>query len=196
MESLLQYLTESKSAGQQIAVYHRLCVFFLEQMNNAGLDQSFWNTFHGYEVFSLPFEQWGTLLPSALRSLSDWLFNETDNSGTQRFRQTVYAIHQYIDEHLGDDLSINALAEIVYLNPVYLSRAYRQATGNKLSEYVLARRMKKAKQLLLQPGKKVSEIAYQVGFESAAHFSRVFKKVTGKSPQEYRDSINPRPSFL
>jgi len=191
LNALLDYLAGPQPAGQKIAAYHRLCVFFLEQINGTGLDRSFWDTFHSYEIFSLPFEQWENTLHSAFGSLSNWLFEELNKSHTQRFRQMVYTLHQYIDTHLNDDLSVNALAEIVYLNPVYLSRAYRQATGNKLSEYVLARRIERAKQLLRQPEKKVSEIAYQVGFESAAHFSRVFKKLTGKTPQEYRSAQIP-----
>lgn len=100
----------------------------------------------------------------------------------------VYTLHQYIAVHLSEDLSVNALAEKVYLNPVYLSRAYKQATGEKLSEYILVRRLERAKQLLQQPEKKISEIGYLIGLDSAAHFSRVFKKYTGLSPQEYREA--------
>lgn len=105
-----------------------------------------------------------------------------------RFHQMVYTLHQYIAVHLSEDLSVNALAEKVYLNPVYLSRAYKQATGEKLSEYILVRRLERAKQLLQQPEKKISEIGYLIGLDSAAHFSRVFKKYTGLSPQEYREA--------
>ena len=68
------------------------------------------------------------------------------------------------------------------------SRAYKQATGEKLSEYILVRRLERAKQLLQQPEKKISEIGYLIGLDSAAHFSRVFKKYTGLSPQEYREA--------
>lgn len=187
LKKLLDYLTADSKPAIQIETYHRLSLFFLEQMNKTGRSGEFLNTFHGFEPFSMPFEQWRGKLYQAFIPLEEWLFQGADESHSKRFHQMVSILHQYIDHNLDKDLSINALAEIVYLNPVYLSRAYKQATGGNLSEYVLKRRIDTAKLLLRQPDKKISDTAYLVGFESAAHFSRVFKKITGKTPQEYRN---------
>lgn len=75
----------------------------------------------------------------------------------------------------------------MYLNPVYLFRAYKQLTGQNLSRYISDRRIEKARGLLSDSSLKISEISCQVGYESPAHFSRIFKKNTGMTPQEYRE---------
>ncbi|WP_418666532.1 response regulator [Allofournierella sp.] len=186
---LLQLLLFGGQPGQRIVLYHKLCLFFLEHIHAGGREKDFLSTFHGYTLFSLPYEQWEEKLTPQFSAIGDWLFDGAEACHAKRFSQMVYTLHQYIAGHISQDLSVNALAEQVYLNPVYLSRAYKQATGENLSEYVLCRRMDKAKQLLRQPDKKVTEIGIAVGFDSAAHFSRVFKKHVGISPQEFRDSL-------
>ena len=62
-------------------------------------------------------------------------------------------------------------------------------TGINFTEYVSRLRTEKAKNLLLNPNLRVSEIAYEVGFQSLTHFNRVFKKVVGESPTEYRGHL-------
>lgn len=121
------------------------------------------------------------------RDVAQFLFDGSNSKQTQHFQQVVQTLHQYISDHLSEDLTLSSLAGHVYLNPVYLSRAYRQATGRKLSEYVLECRIKEAKKLLKSRDAKINEIAFAIGFDSAAHFSRAFKKATTLTPQEYRD---------
>lgn len=188
LQTLLQGLLACGNPIQKIELYHRLCLFFLERVAAAGRQKDFFDRFHGYAAFTMPYEQWDSSLPSLFSKMGDWLFEGIEDRHAARFHQMVYTLHQYIAVHLSEDLSVNALAEKVYLNPVYLSRAYKQATGEKLSEYILVRRLERAKQLLQQPEKKISEIGYLIGLDSAAHFSRVFKKYTGLSPQEYREA--------
>lgn len=189
LQQLLQILVSESDPGRRIVLYHHLCLFFLERIYDSGREKDFLNSFHGYDLFSLPYEQWKEKLTTQFCKIGRWLFEGTEAYHDKRFNQMVYTLHQYIAGHISQDLSINALARQVYLNPVYLSRAYKQATGENLSEYVLSRRLEKAKQLLQQPEKKVAEIGVEVGFDSAAHFSRTFKKYTGLSPQEFRDSF-------
>lgn len=98
----------------------------------------------------------------------------------------VKELDAYIEENLAGDLSLLALSEQVYLNPSYLSRRYKELTGKNISEVIAEKRLGKALHLLETSRYKVNEIALMVGFESPAHFSRVFKKQTGKTPQEYR----------
>ena len=63
------------------------------------------------------------------------------------------------------------------------------ATGINFTEYVSRVRIEKAKNLLLNPNLRISEIAYEVGFQSLTHFNRVFRKFVGQSPTAYREKL-------
>jgi len=69
---------------------------------------------------------------------------------------------------------------------------FKKATGLHFTEYVSRVRIEKARNLLLNPNLRISEIAYDVGFQSLTHFNRVFKRVIGQSPTEYRGQLNAR----
>lgn len=99
----------------------------------------------------------------------------------------VERLLQYIQHNLNADLSLTALSEHMYLNPAYLSRKFKELTGHNITEVILQMRMDKARHLLRESAWKISQISIMVGYESAAHFSRVFKRYVGLTPQEYRD---------
>ncbi|MFD0713573.1 response regulator [Paenibacillus sp. GCM10027626] len=122
-----------------------------------------------------------------LRQAAGQFFALQRNEQNERTNQVVTKIHQYIDNNLDGDLSLTTLSELVYLNPYYLSRLYKQITGGGLTEYIVAARMGTAKKLLTQTFMKVHEIAHAVGFDSPAYFARLFKRECGVTPQEYRD---------
>jgi len=105
----------------------------------------------------------------------------------ERTDHIVDRIDRYIHEHLGGDLSLTTLAELVYLNPTYLSTLYKQTTGRNLSDTITFARLEKAKELLKDSHFKIHELAATVGFENAGYFTRFFRKNAGIGPQEYRD---------
>lgn len=109
----------------------------------------------------------------------------------ERDRTTLITdrICQYIEDHLSEDLSLVRLAEIHFFNPSYLSRFFKQESGINLSDFIDRCRVKKAKELLRDPHMKVRDVAVEVGYEAAHSFTRFFKKVTGMTPQEYRDTL-------
>ncbi|QYR21029.1 helix-turn-helix domain-containing protein [Paenibacillus sp. sptzw28] len=129
----------------------------------------------------------------AMRYLCDtaeWLLEHASRSQAERPNELINRLHRFIDGNLGEDLSLTRLGETVYLNPAYLSRLYKQTTGIGLSEYVTQARLNRAKELLKKTKMKIQDIAGAVGFESAAYFSRFFKKETNVSPNEYRESVH------
>lgn len=125
-----------------------------------------------------------------LRRAADEAFELRISAQDERTSQVVTTLHQYIEANLHGDLSLTALSELVYLNPYYLSRLYKQITGRALTDHISRVRVAKAKQLLTETFLKVHEVAQQVGFDSSAYFARLFKQATGLTPQEYRDSAN------
>ena len=96
---------------------------------------------------------------------------------------------QFIREHHAEDLSLGQVAAAVHTSIFYFCKLFRRVTGTTFTEFVSRTRVEKAKNLLLNPNLRVSEIAYEVGFQSLTHFNRVFKKVIGESPTEYRGHL-------
>jgi AraC-like DNA-binding protein/ligand-binding sensor protein len=96
---------------------------------------------------------------------------------------------QFIREHHAEDLSLGQVAAAVHTSIFYFCKLFRKATGTTFTEFVSRTRIEKAKNLLLNPNLRVSEIAYEVGFQSLTHFNRVFKNVIGESPTEYRGHL-------
>lgn len=93
---------------------------------------------------------------------------------------------QYIHDHHTEDLRLNDVAKAVNTSRFNFCKIFKKITGFTFSHYLSRVRIEKAKNLLLNPNLRVSEIAYEVGFQSLTHFNRVFKNLFGQSPTEYR----------
>lgn len=93
---------------------------------------------------------------------------------------------QFIEAHHTEDIGLGQVAQAVHTSVFYFCKLFKKATGINFTEHVSRVRTEKAKNLLLNPNLRVSEIAYEVGFQSLTHFNRVFRKISGKSPTDYR----------
>jgi two-component system response regulator YesN len=124
---------------------------------------------------------------SYIESLSTLILDIQCNDKDQRVSDAMQHIMQHIEAHLSEDISLTKLAETVHFHPSYLSRMFHQAQGYTLTDYIFNVRIEKTKNLLKTTNLKVQEISKSVGFDSAAYFSRFFKRATGKTAQEYRD---------
>ncbi|WP_409346406.1 helix-turn-helix domain-containing protein [Paenibacillus sp. MBLB4367] len=98
----------------------------------------------------------------------------------------VTEIVRFINLNYALPLTLNELSERFYMSPHYLSRSFKKVTGFSFVEYVNAIRVKEAQRLLKETENKIIDIADHVGFESIAHFGRVFKAVARISPLQYR----------
>nr|WP_255570441.1 AraC family transcriptional regulator [Cohnella sp. CFH 77786] len=94
----------------------------------------------------------------------------------------------WIREHLGHDLTIKKIADQVHMNPTYFCECFKLQTGETILDYLTALRIGKAKELLLDPGMKLSDVSPRVGYQDAKYFSRLFKQWTGQTPTQYRDN--------
>jgi len=99
----------------------------------------------------------------------------------------IRQIHDYIERHLKEDVSLTRVGEHVYLHPVYLSRLYKKETGESLSAYITQVRMEKAVQLLTSTNMKVADIAKEVGYQKTQYFIHIFKEYYDCTPQNYRN---------
>ncbi|MDQ0878521.1 two-component system response regulator YesN [Paenibacillus sp. V4I3] len=100
----------------------------------------------------------------------------------------IQKIYDYIDEHLQDELSREQIAEYVHFNSAYLSRLFRKETNTSLTDYILEKRMNKAKLLLISTNIKISDVSSLVGYGDIPHFTKMFKRNVGLTPQEFRKS--------
>jgi AraC-like DNA-binding protein len=96
---------------------------------------------------------------------------------------------EFIREHHTEDLSLGQVAAAVHTSVFYFCKLFRKVTGTTFTEFVSRTRIERAKNLLLNPNLRISEIAYEVGFQSLTHFNRVFKNVVGESPTNYRGHL-------
>ncbi|GGD51528.1 response regulator transcription factor [Paenibacillus nasutitermitis] len=119
--------------------------------------------------------------------LANVIFDIQRKEEEKRSDVAVSHIKDYIIDHLGEDLSLVLLAEQVHFNPSYLSRLFKQVTGNNIFNFIKEARLAKSKELLRNNHLRINEIATAVGYISAPYFTRSFRKATNMSPQEYRD---------
>ncbi len=96
---------------------------------------------------------------------------------------------EFIKNNQGEDISLGDVAKAVNTSTFYFCKMFKKATGLNFTDYLSRIRIEKAKNLLLNPNLRISEIAYEVGFQSLTHFNRVFRKLVGQSPTEYRHKL-------
>jgi len=109
-----------------------------------------------------------------------------------KFTDAVYENHivesamSFIGINYASELSLELISNHCHCNPTYLSRVFKESTGTNISEYINRVRIERAKTALQFTGKSVTDIGYEIGYSDTAYFSKVFKKLTGMSPKEYR----------
>ena len=107
----------------------------------------------------------------------------------QKDSPAITQARTYIRDHSDDSMSLAAVAQVVNMSATYFSEKFKEMTGINFIEYVARTRVEKARNLLLNPNRRVSEVAFAVGFQSLSQFNRAFKKVAGQSPREYRAKL-------
>jgi AraC-like DNA-binding protein len=96
---------------------------------------------------------------------------------------------EYIARHLSDRIKLGNIARALNMSPFHFCRTFKQATGRTFVDYLSHVRVDKAKILLRDRSFRISEIAYEVGFQTLTHFNRTFRKLAGCSPTEYRSWV-------
>lgn len=94
----------------------------------------------------------------------------------------------HIKDHFSHDLKLEDMSFMAFLSPSYFCRQFKQYTGLTPTEYIQKLRIEEACELLKETNKKVIEIAYDVGYKDVKFFTEIFKRITGKTPLEYRKS--------
>ena len=114
------------------------------------------------------------------------LLNPSAEKDKALHEDNIHRVKGYIAEHLGENISVEALSEIANMSVTNFSRVFRQQTGFSPYDYVLSSRLNKAKECLLRTDMSVTQIAYETGFNSEANFIYCFTKSEGISPGKFR----------
>lgn len=128
------------------------------------------------------------LLTSFAQHLS-LVSNELMIKQTSAEPPAVAKARAFIGEHLGEELSLEPVARAAGMSLFYFCKVFKNATGVTFTDYVARARVEKTKQLLLNPHKRVSEAAYEAGFQSLSQFNRVFRRIEGRAPSACRDHL-------
>ncbi len=103
--------------------------------------------------------------------------------------ESVVKARRFISDHQGDEISLGDVARAVNMSTFYFCKTFKKATGHTFTEYLSRVRIEKARELLVNPNVRISEVAYAAGFQSLTHFNRTFHRVLGESPTEYRATL-------
>ena len=121
-----------------------------------------------------------------LSALSNQLITEKNNAEPP----LVLKAREYIDKHKTEELSLADVAKAAGASVFHFCKVFHKATGLKFTDYVARVRLKDARTQLLNPNRRISEIAYDVGFQSLTQFNRTFKRVFGQSPSDFRAGLS------
>lgn len=140
--------------------------------------------------FALKIEQMDSeeKVPGVMTEILRAYFRLVRRHSLASYSQTVQKVILMIDGDLSADLSLATLAQAQNISKGYLATIFKQETGKTISEFVRERRIKHARHLLATTQLQIQTIAAQCGIMDLQYFSKIFKKMTGKTPKEYRET--------
>ena len=129
-----------------------------------------------------------TFFAQQLSALSNQILIEEENAEPA----VVTRAREYIAANKTVPLSLSTVAKAAGASVFHFCKTFHRSTGLNFTDYVARARVEDARTGLRNPNRRISEIAYDVGFQSLTQFNRTFKRIFGESPSEYRDKISSR----
>lgn len=126
------------------------------------------------------FEAWKLAVVEESKAVAERIVSKDKERGVIR------EIAKFLEQRASEDITLQDVANHFYLSREYISRKFKQEMKENISDYIAGIRMNRAKELLGNRGLKIAQIAEQVGFQDEKYFSKVFKKWTGCTPNDYR----------
>jgi AraC family transcriptional regulator len=110
-------------------------------------------------------------------------------AGSRLSPRQIRAVQSYVDEHLDQSIALAGLAAAAGLSSFHFLRAFKQSLGVTPGQYVLDRRMERARFLLKSSKLSVAEVGFSVGFDYSSHFTRAFRRAVGTVPSMFRSNL-------
>ncbi|MBW7454374.1 AraC family transcriptional regulator, partial [Paenibacillus sepulcri] len=175
--------------GIALEVFYSLTAIFSGYLNRRNLFDEISPHINMKQLYAIQEHASWPKATAFFRLLAALIFAYSDNANERETNEVIRKLHDYMDSHLDEPLSLNQLSEVVYLTSSYLSRLYKQKTGHSITDSITTRKITEAKRLLTETNRKIQEIGEQIGYGSPSYFSRFFKRETEMTPQEYRDAF-------
>ena len=123
------------------------------------------------------------------KKTTEKLADYISGSGSMHKRNTIEKAIDFINGNYNRPITLDDVSEEVMLNPSYFSKLFRESVGTSFSRYITRLRIDKAKELMNDPTRRIKEIAGMVGYEDVRYFIKVFKSLTGLSPNVYKERL-------
>ena len=146
----------------------------------------------GKDIFSLEnLSNFGTI-----EQLKNWIINTLVGMNDLMIKENmpekndvVEAAKKYMSKNLSKSITLNDISEHFFINPYYFSQLFKKRTGENYLDYLTGLRIKRARKLLEATDLKVYEICEMVGYTNINHFNKVFERMVGLKPREYKESL-------
>ncbi len=153
------------------------------------------STIDDFSGFSLKFfEQLNKL--QTIEEIHPWLTDTIvriidllEKNKNSKRRKIIDKAVEYIDNHYKEPLTLNIVADRLFLNSSYFCKIFKDETGESFTKYLINLRIQKAKELMADPTVKIYEVAEMVGYDDVQYFSKIFKGIQGITPMQYREKI-------
>lgn len=134
------------------------------------------------EQLSLP------VLERAFDSVLSGSFPQEGQKEAGSIRDMVHKATKYIDEHYHEEISLTSMSEMFNVESTYFSKMFKQENGKGMMQYVTEKRVERAKEYMRQEELNITEVAFLVGYDDYTYFNKVFKKLEGMSPRQYKQT--------
>ncbi len=114
---------------------------------------------------------------------------DMDTNENLRMNKVIEMVRDYICTHYMQDLSVQELAEKINYSEPYFCRMFKQSFGQNFTSYLTEYRVNMAKKMLEQPTVNIKDVGRSVGYEDSNYFTKVFRRIAGQSPTEYRNTV-------
>ncbi len=128
-------------------------------------------------------------LACAIKSIAISVISSTDSEISGRYKSITLRLRKLLDVHLAEEKRPSAYASLLNISEIYLNEAVKGATGLSAGTYIRTRAMIQARRQLAYTNLSTKEIAYSLGYDDYAYFSKLFKKIVGLSPSEFRKNL-------
>lgn len=173
----------------KLEIYYSLVPIFLSEMNRWGIQEELSETIDLGRLTRYDIHPSWHAAEEYFAGLAERLFDLKRAERSDREDDLIRHVRRYVEHNLAGDLSLTRIGEVVGYNPYYLTRLYKQLTGEGLTDYIAATRLARAQKLLAGNQLTAQDISRAVGFMTEQSFYRFFKKETGLTPQEYKERL-------